>query len=102
MPWAWDEIVRNWLEGGIVAPTPAQIVDSFETAERLLGRNWIDAQRFQSGVVVTGTAPTLAMVSMGQRLRVIENRPGTQELIERGTDCGSCLPGGTDCYLPCL
>jgi hypothetical protein len=58
-------------------------VDSFETVERLLGRNWINAQRFQSGVVVTGTAPTLAVVSMGQRLRVIENRPGAQELIER-------------------
>jgi hypothetical protein len=81
--WTWDEIERDWLNGAVIALSPAEIIAAFETAERLLGRPWLDARRFRSNLLVQGSGPTLAVTSMGQRLAAIEGSAGSVDLVER-------------------
>ncbi len=77
--------------GGVtaLALNPDEIVAAFVRVEDLLGRGWIDGCRVSGGSVVRGSAPTLRVVSMGQRLAVLDGITGTAELIEhiqRGDD----------------
>jgi hypothetical protein len=89
--WTLKEIEEDWIAGRItsLASSPEATVAAFSRVENVLGRAWIDACRVSGGGVVRGTAPTLRVVSMGQRLAVLDGIAGTAELIEhirRGDD----------------
>jgi hypothetical protein len=69
MTWKVEDIERDW---GATSPFPGLVVDAFEQVERILGREWIAAVRNRSGGQVQGPAPLLEVVSMGERLSVLE------------------------------
>lgn len=83
MPWSWEEIQRDWLGNGQVAVDPPQVVSAFDAVERVFGRPWIDARRFRNGLVVSGSLPTLSVISMGKLLQSLEDSRGTATLIEK-------------------
>jgi hypothetical protein len=89
MVWSWNDIDREWLAGSVIAVEPTEAVDAFETVERLLGREWIETKRVYSigstGALVetSGAGPTLQVVSMGKKLRAVENALGAAQLIDR-------------------
>lgn len=91
MVWTLKEIEDDWLAGSItsLAASPDETVAAFSRVENMLGRAWVDACRISGGGVVRGTVPTLRVVTMAQRLTVLDGIAGTAELIEhirRGDD----------------
>lgn len=84
MTWAIKEIEEDWLVAKItsLALGTQETVAAFERVDKILGRAWIDACRVSSGSIVRGTAPTLRVVSMGQRLATLDGVAATEELIE--------------------
>jgi hypothetical protein len=81
--WTWDEINTDWLLGAQIAVSPDEAIAAFNRAERILGRNWIEVSRTDSGVQVRGTSPTLHVVTIGQMLANVEGFNGAPELIEK-------------------
>ncbi len=82
--WAWDDINNDWLVGSKLVLSQEEIVEAFNRVEQMLGREWIEASRITSGAIARGSAPTLRVVSMGQRLSALEGVPdGVEKLIER-------------------
>lgn len=84
MGWTFDEIERDWLAGSRLAFSSEAIVAGFNLAEKMLGRQWVEASRISSGSVVRGSAPTLRVANMGRRLAAIGDAPyGADSLVER-------------------
>jgi hypothetical protein len=81
--WRWEEIAEEWLAGAVIAVAPADIVTAFNVAERLLGPEWITRHRVQPGFITSGAPPTLAVVSVGQQLRLVEGSHGIEQLVDR-------------------
>ncbi len=81
--WSWESIHNDCLQGGSIGVPQGDIVATFNTAERILGKEWIDSNRITAVGVVAGTAPTLSVVATGRALAVIEGRPGSPQLVER-------------------
>src|SRR5262249_23423648 len=81
--WTWDEINGDWLLGNQVALPPDAIVEAFNRAERVLGREWIEAARMQSGRQIRGTWPTLVVATVGQLLATLQGAGTADELIEK-------------------
>jgi len=67
MPWTIDEIRRDWLLDGQVAPTDASIVTAFNRVESFFGRAWIDEGRG----AVWGAGVTLDIVKLGEELAAL-------------------------------
>lgn len=83
MRWRFEEINREWLGGTRLAVPPEVVVEAFNRAERILGREWVQSSRENPGGVARGSAPTLHVISMGQRLAVLEGVAGAAGLIDR-------------------
>lgn len=83
MAWTWEEIDADWLAGGRVAVSPEVITDAFNRVEDLLGRDWLEQPRINSGVIERGSFPTLRIVSMGQRLGSLKSVRHPEKLLER-------------------
>ena len=83
MSYQWDEINELWLAGSRVSLSSDQLVDSFNTAERLLSHEWMDAQRFNNGYVQSGPYITLYVAAIGRMLGVIESVADVNELVTR-------------------
>ena len=81
--WLWESIHNEWLLGGSIGVQQDDIVAAFNTAERILGNDWINRYRITAVGVVAGAAPTLSVVATGRALAVIEGRPGAPQLVER-------------------
>lgn len=83
MSWTFGEIERDWLAGSQIAVRPDIVVEAFNRCEQVVGREWIEHSRTMSGTVVQGSAPTLHVVVMGQRLVSLDGVGGAEMLIER-------------------
>jgi hypothetical protein len=82
MPWTFKEIEGDWTPGTLTIPED-EIVSAFDRVEKILGRDWIEMSRTSSGVAKRGSAPTLSVISMGQKLATIEDLlPQAERLIE--------------------
>lgn len=79
MPWAFDEIEREWLDGGQIPITPQEVVAAFDRCERILGRDWIEQSRGD----IRGPLSTLPVVVMGQRLAFLDGLLGSEQIIEK-------------------
>ena len=83
MSWTFAEIESDWRPGALAAPPP-EIAAAFNRVDKIFGRAWIEESRISSGSVVRGSAPTLHIVSMGQKLTAIEDLlDKAEKLIER-------------------
>jgi len=80
MTWTIEEIERDW---GATSALPGIVVDAFERAERILGREWIAATRERSGTRVQGPVPLLEVVSMAGRLSMLDAVEGAEQLLRR-------------------
>lgn len=78
--WTIEEIEREW---GATAPFPEIVVDAFERAERVLGRDWIESTRLIPGGQVSGPSALLKVVSMGGQLSVLEAVKGAERLVAK-------------------
>ena len=74
------EIETRWLGDDAVDIGVEALVDSFNRAELLLGRDWLE-QPLSSGA--TGSAVALPLHVVGERLRTIEQAHRRQKLIAR-------------------
>ena len=83
--WTWETIERKWLAGSQIAVSPPTVVDAFNRVESLLGPDWMTRYRTSIGIP-TGPAPTLHVLTMGQRLAVLEGMTGTENLIRKLCD----------------
>ncbi len=83
MPWKWEDIKSDWLAGGRLALAPEDVVDAFNRVERAFGRDWIKSSRMSYGSPARGTAPTLHIVTMGQRIASLDGVTGAEALLER-------------------
>lgn len=81
MTWTYEEIKSEWLGDCDIAVSPESVIDAFNRTHSVLGREWID--RARGSPTVRGAAPTLAVVSMGQRLASLDGATGAEQLIER-------------------
>ena len=81
--WSWESIHKEWLLGESIGAAPTEIVAAFDAAERMLGNDWINQHRITSTGLVAGASPTLAVVSTGRALAVIEGRPGADRVVDR-------------------
>jgi hypothetical protein len=85
MTWSLEDIERDWIGGkaSALAASPDSVVAAFDRTERLLGREWIEKSRIMFGNIFWGSAPTLRVVNMGQKLAVLENVTDPQRLLDR-------------------
>jgi hypothetical protein len=82
MPYTLDEIVSGWLGDAEIAVPPQTVVDAFNRAERLLGKEWVvRARTREGGQIITGADPTLRVVRMGQELASLEGIVRVEKLI---------------------
>lgn len=82
--WTYDEIERDWLQGGRIAVDKQEIVSSFDRVEAVLGKEWIRRVRHpHDGVVHSGLVPTLDVTIMGQQLQALERAEGQKEELIR-------------------
>src|ERR1700743_1018163 len=82
MPWTFKEIESDWTPGKLAIPDE-EIVSAFDRVEKILGRDWIEASRTVASITKRGSAPTLNVISMGQKLAMIEDLlPQAEHLIE--------------------
>ncbi len=79
VPWTFDEIERDWLNGGHIPIAPQEVVAAFDRCERILGHDWIEQSRGN----VRGPLPTLPIVAMGQRLALLDGLLGNEQIIEK-------------------
>jgi len=87
MSWTYEEIDRDWLAGARIAVDPRDTVAAFNRCERVLGRDWIDHAHL-GGLddaigKVTGTDPTLRVVSMGANLASLDDVADSQLLLDK-------------------
>jgi hypothetical protein len=83
LPWTWEQIERDWLPGGGLARSADEVVESFNRVEAAFGREWIERSRMHSGAPVSGTSPTLQIVSLGERLASLDGLPGADPLVAK-------------------
>lgn len=83
MSWAWDEIKSQWLAGSKVAMSPRELVQTFNRAEEVLGRDWVENHRLRPGGVITGVIPVIAVASMGKRLLAVGRATGLSAVTDR-------------------
>jgi hypothetical protein len=86
MIWTYEEIERDWLAGNRIAVDPPDVVAAFDRCERMLGRDWIDRAHggnIEGASKVTGTAPTLGVVSMGLNLASLDEVAGSQQVVDK-------------------
>jgi hypothetical protein len=83
MSWTYREIEDNWLAGSKLAAGPEAVVEAFDRADSVLGREWVDSFRTRSnGIVFTGIDPTLSVVTVGRQLATLEGVLNAQDLVE--------------------
>lgn len=80
MSYTIEEIERDW---GATSPFPEIVLDAFERAEEILGRDWVDATRKISGGQVRGPGPLLSVVSMGGRLTALGALEDSTKLVDK-------------------
>ncbi len=83
MTWTHEAIELEWLRDGRIAVRPETIVEAFNRAEQVLGRDWIESSRTVSRVVSYGSLPTLRVVTMGQHLAALDGVVGADRIIDR-------------------
>jgi len=82
MPRTFDEIVSGWLGDGQIAVSSELAVEAFNRAERLLGKEWVESTRAgPGGATISGTSPTLHVISIGQELASLEGIANVDKLI---------------------
>ena len=82
MTWTYEEIEQDWLGGSRIAVAPDEVLAAFVRCDRMLGRGWIDSAKQNS----KGSAPTLAVVAVGQQLAFLEDIAEPQRLIGKLRD----------------
>jgi hypothetical protein len=82
MPWTFAEISETWLEApaASIGLTEEELVEAFNTVERLFGRQWLEDRRARG---TWGPMPTLGIARTGLRLARFENAPGFAPVLER-------------------
>jgi hypothetical protein len=86
MGWTYEEIEREWLAGSRIAVEPPYVVAAFDRCERVLGRGWIDRAHggnIEGASKVTGSAPTLGVVTMGLILASLDDVADSQQLVDK-------------------
>jgi hypothetical protein len=81
--WTWDEIEREWLQGGRIAVKPAEAVAALERVEEVFGRGWIDARRVPGPAVAAGAQTALKIIDLGATLDVLSRVQGGKRLLEK-------------------
>jgi len=80
MSYTIEEIERDW---GATSSFPEIVIDAFERAEQILGRDWVASTRRVSGGQVRGPEPLLAVVSMGGRLTALGAVKNAEKLVAK-------------------
>ncbi|MFC2056851.1 hypothetical protein ACFLTO_04720 [Chloroflexota bacterium] len=80
MSYTIEEIERDW---NATSSFPEIVLDAFERAEKILGREWVDATRKIPGGQVNGPGPLLSVVSMGGRLTTLDAIEGATKLVAK-------------------
>ena len=86
IPWAIDEIERDWLSGEHVQLPPEDVVHAFSAAERSRGRDWaFGTTSTPAGGRQWGFAPFLRVFAFGKRSRSLvreaQSQPRTDSKI---------------------
>ena len=83
MNWTYNEIEQDWLGGSRLAMRTQAVVEAFNHADSVLGREWINSFHIgTNGVVYRGSSPTLDVVTVGQQVAALEGVLHAEELIE--------------------
>lgn len=75
-----EQIEREW---GATVPFPEVTLEAFERVAQILGTEWIQSIRNRSGALIQGAGPLLQVISMGGRLRVLDNLSRAERLISK-------------------
>jgi hypothetical protein len=82
--YTWEEIRDVWLGDGRIAATEDEMVQEFNRVERMLGRDWMNAQLTPApGVTSHGAIFTLSIVTYGRLLASVEGLPGADVLVHK-------------------
>lgn len=80
MPISREEIKNRWLAGGVTGAGIDALVGSFNVAERVLGRAWLE-EPLADGIA--GPVIALPIHLVGENLRVLERAHRSEQLIAR-------------------
>lgn len=83
MTYTWDQIEYDWLDGGRLALSQAEVVRAFNAVAGRFGQDWVEASRIHNGVVVRGMAPALHIVTLGQMLESLGDAPNADLLLDK-------------------
>lgn len=84
MAFTWDEINRDFLGFVEVPLAPEVLVATFNTVERVLGRDVVLSHcTLEGGGHMSGSMPTLNVADLGSRLAAIEGLANTSKLINK-------------------
>jgi hypothetical protein len=82
--YTWNEIRDGWLQDGRIAHSPDEIVEAFNRAERVFGRDWVDAKLTPMPNLSThGALVTLTVVDWGRLLGCLEDVGNADPLLAR-------------------
>jgi hypothetical protein len=82
MTYTWQEIEQDWLGGGSgLAASRDEVLSGFNEVASQFGRDWVETTRTKNGIASRGMAPTLYIVSLGQR--ALDGVPDTARLLEK-------------------
>jgi hypothetical protein len=81
--WTWSEIETQWLGGSRGAAPPDIVGDAFEVTEAMLGADWVQSQREHAGARLSGAGPAVAVVTMGLKLRRLQQAQGLGNVLKR-------------------
>jgi hypothetical protein len=80
MPFGFQQIAREWLGDAQLAIPPEQIEAGFNTAEEVLGEEWLEARR-RGRQFSVGAFVALPVVLVGLQLLKVRGAPGFDELV---------------------
>lgn len=85
MAWTVEAIEKSWLGApiGSLALDPRLVVDAFSRVEDRLGQSWLQNAHAPNGVIVSGTNPTLRVVTMGLHLSALDGLLRSEKLIKK-------------------
>jgi hypothetical protein len=82
--WSTQRIEDEWLQGGRVAFSDAELARLFDLVESTFGADWLERRRGNSQNA--GALPTLLVANAGQLIDAVVDLPGADALLARLRD----------------
>lgn len=83
MEYTLEYIKQNWLLEGAIPYSENQTIEAFNEVQSTLGDEWLTNIKFRNGFEVSGVLPTLSVVLMGMKLKILKSGINYLSLINK-------------------